>query len=354
MKQHILGDFVQFVYGKGLPARNRKQGSVPVYGSAGVVGTHNEAIVRGPGIIVGRKGTIGAVYWANQDFYPIDTTYYIVIKRADTSIRYIYYLLKTLPLSSMNTDLAVPGLNRSNALRLQVSIPSPSIQSRIVSILSAYDNLIENNRRRIQLLEQSARLLYKEWFVHLRFPGHERATITNGVPEGWERKPLRDLAEIKGGKQYGKSEMDDSWKIPIFGGNGVQGYSQKRTHTGFLIVFGRVGANCGSIHWSYNGAWVNNNATSVIPISHNELVLQHLLHYDFTHLRKGSAQPFIPNGILATVEFLTPTESLAANFCEVIRNIRYQQQQIDRQINLLAKSRDMLVPRLMSGDVIKR
>ena len=100
MKRGVLGDFVQFAYGKGLPARSRKTGSVPVYGSAGVVDTHNVALVRGPGVVVGRKGTVGAVHWADRDFYPIDTTYYVVPKCKDIRMRYVYYLLKTLPAST--------------------------------------------------------------------------------------------------------------------------------------------------------------------------------------------------------------------------------------------------------------
>ncbi len=195
MKQGVLGDFVRFVYGKGLPAHNRKAGPVPVYGSAGVIDTHSTALVQGPGVVVGRKGTVGSVYWSERDFYPIDTTYYVVPIFEDIRMRYIYYLLKMLPLPHMNTDVAVPGLSRKNALRLRVTIASPPIQDRIIEVLSAYDALLENNQRRIQLLEQAARLLYKEWFVHLRFPGHEHVTITNGVPEGWEKKPLSELCK---------------------------------------------------------------------------------------------------------------------------------------------------------------
>ena len=199
-----LGDFVQFVYGKGLPACDRKPGAVPVYGSGGIVDTHNQALVQGPGVVVGRKGTIGSVYWADRDFYPIDTTYYVVPKTEDTRLRYIYYLLKTLPLARMNTDAAVPGLNRSNALQLKVSIPSLPTQDRIGDILSAYDDLIENNRRRIHLLERATRLLYKEWFVHLRFPGHEHTPITDGVPEGWGKKTLREIAKLNYGTSLKK------------------------------------------------------------------------------------------------------------------------------------------------------
>lgn len=130
----------------------------------------------------------------------------------------------------------------------ELRLPALHVQHRIASVLSAYDDLIENNRRRMRLLEQAARLLYREWFVHLRFPGHEHAIVIDGVPAGWKRKNLRTVAEIKGGKQYQGKEFNSSGSVPVFGGNGIQGYSQKRTHNGFVIIFGRVGANCGSIH----------------------------------------------------------------------------------------------------------
>ena len=85
-----------------------------------------------------------------------------------------------------------------------VKIPNRTAQDRIASILSAYDNLIENNRRRIHLLERAARRLHKEWFIHLRFPGHERTPIINGVPEGWERKPLGEIGPLNYGKALKK------------------------------------------------------------------------------------------------------------------------------------------------------
>ena len=266
-------------------------------------------------------------------------------------LKYLFDVTVQKRLKQFTQGTAQDNLSRSKLLSLKFPVPDIKEQRHIASILSAYDDLIENNRRRIQLLEQSARLLYKEWFVHLRFPGHEHVAIRDGVPEGWERKILGDLAVIKGGKQYGDHELSDSWNVPVFGGNGIQGYSQKRTHSGFLIVFGRVGANCGCIHWSYDGAWVNNNASSIVPSSCNELVLQHLLHYDFTNLRKGTAQPFIPNNILSTVKSLIPTEKLAISFCEIIRSFRHQQQSLHRLTRLLTKARDLLLPRLMSGEV---
>ena len=136
MKQGRLGDFVDFAYGKGLPARNRRAGSVPVFGSAGCVDTHDEALVKGPGVIVGRKGTVGAVHWSDDDFYPIDTTYYVVPKSAELRLRYIYYLLNTLPLRYMNTDVAVPGLNRDFAHSCELLIPDAPMKSYFEDVVA--------------------------------------------------------------------------------------------------------------------------------------------------------------------------------------------------------------------------
>jgi type I restriction enzyme S subunit len=194
-KECQLGDVIELRYGKSLPDRDRKQGDVPVYGSGGIGGFHNVALVSGPGVIVGRKGSVGSVFYEPRNFYPIDTTYYVAPK-ADLDLRYAFYLLSNLPLASMNSDVAVPGLNRDRALGLNIKIPSMAIQKTIVKILSTYDDLIDNNRRRMALLEDSARQLYREWFVRLRFPGHEHTPVVDGVPQGWVRLPATEALKI--------------------------------------------------------------------------------------------------------------------------------------------------------------
>ena len=247
--------------------------------------------------------------------------------------------------------VAQDNLSQSKLLALKFLVPDVREQRRIADILSAYDDLIENNRRRIALLEQAARELYREWFVRLRFPGHESTRIVDGLPKGWERKTIGDVADIRGGKQLGGEELEDSHQYPVFGGNGIQGYSSKSTHADFVIVFGRVGVNCGSIHWSYDGGWVNNNASSIVPRYFNELILQHLLHYDFSHLRKGAAQPFIPNGLLSTVRLVIPRKELSIQYCNLVLGIRIQQTNLHQQTRDQARARDLLLPRLMSGEV---
>jgi type I restriction enzyme S subunit len=117
-----LGDLLDLVYGKALPAARRRNGPVPVYGSGGPSGRHDEPLVEGPGIIVGRKGTLGSIRWSDTGFFPIDTTFYVRPKTI--SLEYAYFLLRTLRLTEMNTDSAVPGLNRDRALDITVRVPA--------------------------------------------------------------------------------------------------------------------------------------------------------------------------------------------------------------------------------------
>ncbi|MER7488933.1 restriction endonuclease subunit S [Streptomyces sp. NPDC126497] len=118
-----VGDLVELKYGKALPAARRVAGDVPVFGSGGVSGSHDEPLVKGPGVIIGRKGTVGAVYWSEVDFFPIDTTFYVVCANGRVSLEYMYFALKGLGLEHMNSDSAVPGLNRERARSLSLRIP---------------------------------------------------------------------------------------------------------------------------------------------------------------------------------------------------------------------------------------
>ncbi|WP_393916396.1 restriction endonuclease subunit S [Halostreptopolyspora alba] len=120
-----LAEIADLHYGRALPKAKRVPGDVPVYGSSGRSGTHHTPLVTGPGIVVGRKGTVGAVHWSRDSFFPIDTTFHASPKHGDVSLEYLYYTLDTLPLDTLNSDSAVPGLNRSVALSRTVRLPPP-------------------------------------------------------------------------------------------------------------------------------------------------------------------------------------------------------------------------------------
>ena len=164
-KEVRLGDYCPFIYGKGLSKKDRVIGKVPIYGSGGIIGWHSTAYVQSHGIIIGRKGTVGSIYLSKKPFWPIDTVYYIS-KKNKLELYFTYYLLKSLPLPDMNSDSAVPGLNRENAHALKIAMPiSVTDRNKIARILSSLDDKIELNRQINKTLERMAQAIFKSWFV---------------------------------------------------------------------------------------------------------------------------------------------------------------------------------------------
>ena len=148
-----LDSVLELVYGKALKKTEREAGEFPVYGSGGITGTHKEPLVKAPGIIVGRKGTVGSLYWAKKDFYPIDTVFYVRPK-AEYSLSYCFYLLKSLGLENMNTDAAVPGLNRNNAYRLLLALPP-------IDVLKHFSSILEGGRNKMDICSDENNILTK-------------------------------------------------------------------------------------------------------------------------------------------------------------------------------------------------
>jgi len=246
----------------------------------------------------------------------------------------------------------------------EVSIPPISKQRSISDILSAYDDLIENNRRRIQLLEQSARLLYKEWFVHLRFPGHEHTKIIDGVPEEWQKKSLSKIANITMG-QSPKSIYynEDGNGLPFH--QGVTNFGVRfPSHKTYCAVQNRI-AEPGDILFSVRAP------VGRINITPDKIVLgrglaairsncdqQNFLFYALkSHFFKedmmggGAIFAAITKKDLHDVELMQPTDRIAAMFMEHVLPTDLQIANLQQTIENLAKARDFLLPKLMNGEV---
>jgi len=178
-----LGEFCPFKYGKGLPERDRKPGDYGVFSSAGLVGSHEAAYVDSPGVVIGRKGTVGSVTYSPASFWPIDTAFYVEDQPEIRDIRFTYYLLKTLNLHLMNTDSAVPGLNRDNAHALEVRVPPLSEQKTIADVLQQIDDRITLLRETSVTLEAIAQAIFKSWFVDF---DPVRAKQEGRAPEGMD------------------------------------------------------------------------------------------------------------------------------------------------------------------------
>lgn len=154
MKVKKLGDICEFAYGKGLREDERQTGSIPVYGSSGQIGWHNKCLVKGPGIIVGRKGNPGIVTWSQNDFFPIDTTFYVLPNKPKTSLYWLYFTLTSLSLANLSADSAVPGLNRNIAYMSDVNCPSEELMNRFDAFVIPVSNKIAANEKEIRTLAQ--------------------------------------------------------------------------------------------------------------------------------------------------------------------------------------------------------
>ena len=198
-KECLLGDVITLKRGYDLPHSARLPGPFPVVSSSGITDHHAEPKVKAPGVVTGRYGTLGQVFFVSKDYWPLNTSLYVQDFKGNDP-KFIALLLSTLSFGSQNAAGAVPGVNRNHLHAMEVCVPPLPIQRRIAGILSAYDDLIENSQRRIKILEEMARRLYREWFVHFRFPGHEECRMVESplgeIPEGWEVKLLPDCVAM--------------------------------------------------------------------------------------------------------------------------------------------------------------
>jgi len=279
-----------------------------------------------------------------------------VIRPRDASVlttKFLYYALrpKLSEFRSFSTGAATKFLTLTILNETEIQAPPLPVQQRIAGILSAYDELIENSQRRIKILETMARTLYREWFVNFRFPGHEdhpRVALPLGeIPQGWEVKRFGDVAELNYGKALKKEDRRDG-SYPVFGSSGIVGSHDSALVKGPGIVVGRKG-NVGSVFWCDDDFFVIDTAyfvTSTLPLRFLLYVLPTL-----NFINSDAAVPGLSRNQAYTLEILVPPASLLREFCELAGSFERQAATIKRQVQNLRRIRDLLLPRLLSGQV---
>ena len=363
-----LQDLVFFQRGFDITKEQQHPGDVPVVSSSGINSYHSEAMVDGPGVVIGRKGSLGTVHIVDGPYWPHDTTLWSKDLRGNDP-RFVYYYLHTLGLERYDTGNSNPTLNRNHIHVLDVLIPRLSIQERIAQTLKNYDDLIENNRRRIQLLEQAARLLYKEWFVHLRFPGHEHVKITNGVPDGWEKKMLGDLC-----KEIRESVSPDAFEpdTPYIGlehiprcsislnewGMAEQVTSSKHRFRENEILFGKIRPYFHKVGIAFVNGVASSDAIVIRPLSDflKPLVLMTVSSDGFVAvtsqtMKEGSKMPRADWKQMQQYVVPLPPDGLLGMFNSVIEPIVQQLKVLSFHNRKLGTARDLLLPRLMNGTI---
>jgi type I restriction enzyme S subunit len=289
--------------------------------------------------------------------------------------RFIFYLLRDVDIrkeiEGLGYGSAQPNVSPSLIHGVEVPLPPLPEQRAIAHILGTLDDKIELNRRMSETLEAMARALFKSWFVDFDpvrakmegrdpglpqpladlFPGSFEDSELGEIPRGWDVGRLGEFADIQGGKQLPTEECRATGSYPVFGANGIMGYTDRPTHSGFVIAFGRVGAYCGSIHWAQDGAWINNNASSEVPMRRPEFVLQSMLNVDFEGMRTGSAQPFIPNSSLSAAPIMRAPDAILDKYCATAHPLRCRQASLEAESRTLAGLRGTLLPKLISGEL---
>jgi type I restriction enzyme S subunit len=250
-------------------------------------------------------------------------------------------------LRSVARGAAQQNINISNVELLKVPLPSRQEQSEIVEILSAYDDLIENNRRRIALLEEAARMLYREWFVYFRFPGHEHVKIIDGLPEGWVRVTLGNVAELKYGKALTEENRVEG-SFPVYGSSGIVGTHQAALVEGPTIVVGRKG-NVGSIFWSPVDFWPIDTVYFISKEQADFWLYHALASAGFQNTDAGV--PGLNRDFAYSRKLVQPTERIRNLFNHAVEPLFEQRTTLATYNAKLAQARDLLLPRLMSGEI---
>lgn len=313
-------------------------------------------------IVIARTGaTVGYAKLIRENMPASVFASYLVRVRVDTEKAYPGYVgrivesevYKRFILSRVG-GAAQPNANAKVLSSFQLLVPQKAIQRRIASILSAYDDLIENNRRRIQLLEQAARLLYKEWFVQLRFPGHEHAKIKDGVPEGWEKKTLGDVIDVNKGKNITKDSAEKG-DVPVVAGGLTPAYFHDKANVfGPVITISSSGANSGYVNLYHEDVWASD--CSYISKELTDYIYYYYLFLkarqaEIFMLQKGAAQPHVYAKDLKRLNIISPPEKIIKLFHETVSETFLLISNLIKQNQSLAKARDFLLPRLMNGEI---
>lgn len=290
---------------------------------------------------------------------------------------FMYYCMVARDFYLQADSVAIGSAQRTITLgtlnNMQLTLPALPIQKRIASILSAYDDLIENNQKQIKLLEEAAQRLYKEWFVDLRFPGHEGVKVVDGVPEGWKIKKIEELADTMSGgtpmrshEEYYSSgeilwlktkELNDGF---IFDTEekiteaGLKNSSAKLFEKG-CIILAMYGATIGRLGIS-SVTMCCNQACCVLKIK--EIFLFEYVYLWLVNNRemlisrgRGSAQSNLSQELIKQIEVRIPSDGVLIKFSNVVDKLLKNKEILEKQISSLREARDRLLPKLMSGEI---
>lgn len=312
-------------------------------------------------ILYSRRGDVGRCAFATeveQGWLCGTGCLRVTIDQSKAIPKFIFYQLQKAETIGWVEKHAVGStmlnLNTSILGSVPIELPSMAEQQMIVHVLSAYDDLIENNQKQIKLLEEAAQRLYKEWFVDLRFPGHENVKITDSVPEGWTWGTLADIAVFRRGKTITKDQVK-AGIIPVVAGGLEPAYYHDTPNTNAPVVtVSGSGANAGFTRMYHTKVWASDCSYIDAAVTKDTAWVYCFLKGNkasIDAMQKGAAQPHVYAKDINAMKALFPDDKLMEQF-RVIADLMFTRiGKLDMQIERLAEARDRLLPKLMSGEI---
>ena len=351
-KKVRLGETFTVKKGQAITKRESKEGPYPV-----ILGGREPAYFidrfnhEGKAIVVSRSGaSAGYVSFWNEPIFITDG--FLIEPNNDVCYEYIYYLMKNNQARFIGSQkgAAIPHVTPALLSDIDIFLPPLETQQKIAGILSAYDDLIENSRKQIKLLEEAAQKLYKEWFVKLNFPGHENVKIVEGVPEGWKKEKLGNLLPIVTGKKDANYGTKDG-KYPFFTCSQEPIKAPDFSFDANAILL----AGNGDLNVKiYRGQFEAYQRTYVlVPYESKYLFICYRTIQDnlrkLVHGASGSTIKFITKGMIESIEVLIPHDDILKSYNDLSESILSKIEILQNQIQLLQSARDKLLPRLMNG-----
>ena len=353
-----LGEIVTFKTGRLNSNQAKEQGKYPFYTCSQEIFKTDTYAFDTECIILGGNNAEAKypIFYKEGKFNAYQRNYVIEPKTNDTNIRFMFYalFLRLEHMRKVSTGATTKFLTLRILNSLKVKIPDLKTQEKIAHLLSTYDELIENNNRRIEILEKASEEIYKEWFVRMRFPGYKNAKFIKGIPEGWEVKKIGDIAKFRRGRNLRIADAIVGEVPVIAGGIEPSCYHNESNTKAPVVTVSASGANAGYTKLNYIDVWASD--CSYIDIEDTEFIYYIFLllivsYVEIVNLQVGAAQPHVYAKDLNDFKFLMPKLDFVRelnNMSEITFNrIKY----LTLQNQNLVKQRDLLLPRLMNGAI---
>jgi len=377
-RETTLGEVVDILDYKRVPLsrtqRANRQGPYPYYGAQGIIDHINDFIFEGRFILIPEDGEnlrsrkLPIAYFADGQFWVNNHAHIVKAKSGVANDRFVQSVLGASDIDPFITGAAQPKLSQANLRRIPILLPPPEEQDVIAGLLDALDDLIENNRRRIELLEQMAQAIYREWFVRFRYPGHEDATLVDSplgpIPEGWTVKNLFEVADVGFGysfksKRFGTDGPFAVVRIRNVPSGTTKTFSDEHAAERYRVVDGDVLIGMdGDFHlrqWTGGPAWLNQRVARLRPLG--GLSARHLMLAIEAPIKEwntsisGTTVAHLGKRHLEQIRILLPSREVLALASEVLADVANQSCALVQSGRQLATIRDLLLPKLVTGEI---